>query len=524
MIRRKFTAILLIFIFLFSVFFIKGVKKVKAESQRSQFCAVYFTAIGCANCAVTDPIVLKDWSKYDNLVVIEYMFRNWQDENASLLGRYVEKYGSWAAVPQLFIRADKVALGRIDVPNAENEIKELKSNKCLLLDGTNYFNELNLNEIRGNPLKIWVKGRLLIRVEKNNKVSSDFLRELLFSPNLSQLIEKTNYKIDQAEAEPAPISNGQIDFTKAIKIEDSWILEFNEEITTLKEETLSLAKETAAPEGKTQDQTIRLPLFGKINISGTTLPFLTLMIAGADGFNPCAFFIITFLLSTLLVAGSRGKIFLVGGIFVFFSGLIYFLFMSAWLNVFLFAKEILLLTIVAGSIAIVAGLINIKDYFFFKKGISLTLPTSQKLKLSETVKALTKSKSLLPLILGTVVLAVTINLYELLCTVGFPMIYTKILASSNLSNIQYYLYLIFYNIVYVIPLLFIVFISAITLGTRKFGEKGVRRLKLISGLMILLLGLVLILKPSLLENIFAAFGVLILAAVISGIVMTIKRV
>jgi len=521
---KKFLAAYLAIIFLFSAFFIKNVKGVKAESQEPQFCAVYFTAIGCSNCAVTDPIVLRDWSKYDNLVVIEYMFRDWQEENASLLGEYVEKYGSWAAVPQLFLGVNKTALGRIDIPNVENEIKELKSNKCLLLDGANYFSELNLNEVRGNQLKIWAKGRLLIRVAKNNKVSSDFLKELLFSYNLSEVIEKKDYKIDQVKPEPALISNGQIDFVNAIKIEDSWVLEFNEEITTSEEKILSPNKETANPEGKTPADVINLPLFGKIDVSEATLPFLTLMIAGADGFNPCAFFIITFLLSALLVAGSRGKIFLVGGIFVFFSGLIYFLFMSAWLNVFLFAKEILLLTMIAGGVAIVAGLINIKDYFFFKKGISLTLPTSQKLKLSEKVKALTKSKSLLPLILGTVVLAITINLYELLCTVGFPMIYTKILVSNNLSNIQYYLYLIFYNIVYVIPLLFIVFISAITLGTRKFGEKGVRRLKLISGLMILILGLVLIFKPSLLENIFAAFGVLISALVVSGIIMMIKRI
>jgi len=93
----------------------------------------------------------------------------------------------------------------------------------------------------------------------------------------------------------------------------------------------------------------------------------------------------------------------------------------------------------------------------------------------------------------------------------------------NLSTFQYYLYLIFYNIVYVIPLAVIVVIFAITLGSRKFTVEGVRNLKLVSGLMILFLGLILLLQPSMLENVFISFGVVIAAIVISGLIILAKR-
>jgi len=268
---------------------------------------------------------------------------------------------------------------------------------------------------------------------------------------------------------------------------------------------------------------IELPLFGKVDAKKMSLPALTGMIAAADAFNPCAFFILTFLLSAMLYVKSRKRILIVGGIFVFFSGLIYFLFMCAWLNIFLFAGEIMLLTMVAGIIALIAGIINIKDFFFFKRGISLTLPTSKKLKFFERVKGLIKAKSIVALAIGTVILAVTVNMYELLCTVGFPMIYTRVLSLHNLPTFQYYLYLIFYDIVYVIPLTIIVVIFAITLGSRKFTVEGVRNLKLVSGLMILFLGLILLLQPSMLENVFVSFGVVIAAIVISGLIIFTKR-
>ncbi|RLC35350.1 MAG: hypothetical protein DRZ76_00420 [Candidatus Nealsonbacteria bacterium] len=102
------------------------------------------------------------------------------------------------------------------------------------------------------------------------------------------------------------------------------------------------------------------------------------------------------------------------------------------------------------------------------------------------------------------------------------MVYTRILTLRELPFLEYYLYLIFYNLVYVIPLAIIVLIFAITLGRKTFSQIWVRRLKLVSGFMILSLGSILIIKPKLLESISTAFGALAAAIIISGLIIFIN--
>jgi hypothetical protein len=112
---------------------------------------------------------------------------------------------------------------------------------------------------------------------------------------------------------------------------------------------------------------------------------------------------------------------------------------------------------------------------------------------------------------GTVVLAVTVNLYELLCTMGFPMVYTRILTLYTLPALQYYLYLVLYNVAYILPLMAIVMFFTATLGSRKLSPWGGRSLKLVSGMMMLCLGLVLVFNPMLLENVVTSVLILGLA-------------
>lgn len=244
-------------------------------------------------------------------------------------------------------------------------------------------------------------------------------------------------------------------------------------------------------------------LFGReivsIDVAKIGLPLFTFIIAGLDGFNPCAMWVLSFLMTLVIYAKSRAKILLIGGIFVIASGGIYFMFMAAWLNIFLLAGYIQILTKIVAVVAIVVGLINCKDFFFFKKGISLTIPESAQPKLFKKMRELVQASALHAIILGTIVLAVSANLIELLCTAGFPMIYTKILLLQEFSGAQYYLYLVFYNAVYVIPLAAIVSVFAWKMGGRKLTEKEGRILKLIGGLLMLILGLVLLINPQILS-------------------------
>lgn len=258
-----------------------------------------------------------------------------------------------------------------------------------------------------------------------------------------------------------------------------------------------------------------LPIIGNVEVSNMSLPVLTLLIAGLDSFNPCAFFVLFALLGLLINAGSRKRIFLIGGVFVFFSGFIYFIFMAAWLNLFIFMGHVSGITTSAGIISLIISIINIKDFFAFKKGFSLTIPESAKPGLFDKMRKLMRSTSSLSILAGTVVLAVTANSYELLCTAGFPLVYTRILTLNELSTSSYYLYLILYNLVYVIPLLTIVIIFTVTFGKKKLTERQGRLLKLMSGVMMFELGGLLLFKPELLNNVLISVSLLAVAILIT---------
>ena len=274
--------------------------------------------------------------------------------------------------------------------------------------------------------------------------------------------------------------------------------------------------EPAANADVTEDT---LPLPGGIDADSLSLPALTFVMAGLDAFNPCAFFILLVLLGLLVHARNRRLMLLVGGVFVFFSGLIYFLFMAAWLNAFRWIGGIQAVTIIAGAITLTLGLLNIKDFFRFKQGVSLSLNDISRQKLIARMRPLLRGDSTLSLLIGTVLLAIAANSYELLCTLGFPMAYTRILTLNELPTLQYYLYLLLYNVVYVIPLFIIVVVFSITLGSRKLGESEGRALKLMSGLMMLGLGLLLLLAPQALNNPQVAVVLLVIALLVSGFAM-----
>jgi thiol-disulfide isomerase/thioredoxin len=252
---------------------------------------------------------------------------------------------------------------------------------------------------------------------------------------------------------------------------------------------------------------VDLPLFGEITSSDYSLPVLTVFIAGMDAFNPCAFFVLLFLLSMMVHGRSRSRMAIIGGIFVFFSGAIYFLFMTAWLNLFIYAGELRLITLIAGSIAVVIAAINIKDYFWFKKGFSLGISDNEKPRLFDRVRRLLRLDSIVAVVIATVVLAIVANSYELLCTAGFPMVYTRILTLNSLSIESYYMYILLYSFIYILPLLVIVSVFTIKLGSRKLSEYEGMVLKLLSGVMMLILGLLLVLSPHLLNSIFVAAAI-----------------
>ena len=260
----------------------------------------------------------------------------------------------------------------------------------------------------------------------------------------------------------------------------------------------------------------------KINMSDFSLPVLTVVLAGADSFNPCAFFILIFLLNLLIYARSKRRMLLIGGIFIFFSGFLYIIFMFvllATLTVF----HTFVLSIAVGLITLFLGILNIKDFFFFKKGASVSIPDKKKPKLFEKMRNLVKTPHIATAIIGTIVLATTVNFYELLCSLGLPLVYVNRLTTYNLLASEYYMYILFYNIIYVIPLIIILLIFIITLGHRKISEWHGRILKLFSGIMLGSFGALFLIDYSILENIATPILLLFFALLMTIIISQIWK-
>ncbi|WP_394129408.1 cytochrome C biosynthesis protein [Shewanella maritima] len=285
--------------------------------------------------------------------------------------------------------------------------------------------------------------------------------------------------------------------------------------------TCGMSFESAAP----GVQPVNIPLIGAVQPDKMSLPLLTVVLAGVDAFNPCAFFVLLFLLSIMVNAGSRKRMLLVGGIFVFFSGFIYFIFMSAWLNLFVLlgGSDGGIIITCAGILALIAAVVNIKDFFIGRGDVSLSMSVENRGSLIKRMGKLSKASSLPTLIVGSTVLAILANAYELLCTAGFPMIYTSVLSMSGLETAERYMYLIAYNVIYVIPLAAIVIAFSATLGKRKLTEKEGEVLKLMSGIMMFGLGSMLILDPNSLQNPVLSIGLILGSIVLTFIVTKAKR-
>lgn len=309
-----------------------------------------------------------------------------------------------------------------------------------------------------------------------------------------------------AEAVPALIYCGVMDVGWDSEQSGPWLLA---RLDDCRARGGSLAGDEADP--------VLLPGIGAIDPSAVSLPAFTMIIAALDAFNPCAFFVLLFLLSLLANQHDRRRVFAIGGLFVFASGLMYFAFMAAWLNVFQLVGALTGVTLLAGLLAMVVGGLNVKDFFAPGRGPSLSIPEAARPGIYRRAREVLQSGSTGTMVAATLLLAFTANFYELLCTAGFPMIYTRVLTLSEPSLAARYAYLALYNLVYVLPLLLMVLLFAGALTVHKLSEREGRLLKLASGVMMAELGVLLLVAPQSLGSL-ASTGVLVGVAVAVTIV------
>jgi len=236
-------------------------------------------------------------------------------------------------------------------------------------------------------------------------------------------------------------------------------------------------------------------LFGTLSASRLGLPLFTLTVGLLDGFNPCAMWVLLLLLSLLVRLHDRKRMALVAGTFVLVSGAVYYAFMAAWLNVFLLVGMSKPLRWTLAVMALAIGAINVKDFFVRERRFSLSIPDSAKPGLYARVRRVLGAETLPASLIAVAVLATVVNFVELLCTAGFPAIYTAVLVQQNLSPSAHYAYLGLYILGYMADDTLMVTAAVIALGSRKLTERAGRWLKLLSGAVMLALGIVMMLRP-----------------------------
>lgn len=274
--------------------------------------------------------------------------------------------------------------------------------------------------------------------------------------------------------------------------------QIKEAIEECKETCSSNGASIASQEIKTGFTEFELPFIGRTDLTRWSIPSLAIILGLIDGFNPCAMWVLVYLIGLLIGVADKRKIWLIVGSFVLASGIIYFLFMTAWLNIFLLVGYIRILTLIIGLVALGGGIINLKDHFTKK---ALTCEVGDEESHKKTMGKIQKiiSQPLSWAIIGSIIiLAFVVNSVEFVCSSAIPAVFTQILALSGLSTFQHYLYILIYTFFFMLDDLIIFGLAAFAISST-LGERYAKYCKLIGGIILTILGAVMVFAPHLLR-------------------------
>ena len=247
------------------------------------------------------------------------------------------------------------------------------------------------------------------------------------------------------------------------------------------------------PPDAVDNSAFEVTMFGRtVSLDDVGLPVFTVVMGLLDGLNPCSMWVLILMISLLSTLNDRKRMLAVAGTFVLVEGVAYFVFMAAWLNLFLLIGLSRASQLVIAAIAIVAGLINMKDFVMPGRGPSLSISDKSKPGIYARMRDILRAKSLPAAIIGVIVLALLVQVVEFLCTSGFPALFTRILTLRQLDSASYYGYLLLYNLAYMFDDVVVLAIGVTTLSNRRLQDKEGRWLKLISGVVMVVLGVYLI--------------------------------
>ena len=244
-----------------------------------------------------------------------------------------------------------------------------------------------------------------------------------------------------------------------------------------------------------EDATIDVPLIGKVNLKNVSLTTAGVVLGLIDGFNPCAMWVLLFLISMLLGMKDKKRMRIIGLTFLGSSALVYMLIMLSWLNIVVSIATSIWVRNAIAVVAIIGGIINLVNYFKHQDSGCSVVDEKKRKSVFSRIKKFTQEKSLILALIGAVALAFSVNIIDLACSAGLPLVYTQLLAINNITGFGAFFYVLLYIIFFLLDDLVIFFIAMKTMEVTGFSTKYNKYSHLVGGLLMVAIGLLLILKP-----------------------------
>lgn len=260
---------------------------------------------------------------------------------------------------------------------------------------------------------------------------------------------------------------------------------------------LGIVEDKNEEETKTdyQESEVKIPILGKQKIKDVSIGLSAVVIGLVDGFNPCAMWILLFLISMLLGMKNRKRMWTLGITFLVSSALVYFLFLISWLNLAVFLNKILYIRVAIAFVAVLFGVIQVNSFFFKKDDGCEVVDTKNRKKIIKSIQKIVKEKSFILALLGIILLAASVNIVELLCSLGLPVMFTQILTINEVSKFGQILYSLIYILFFMIDDIIIFIIAMKTLEIKAISNKYGKYSHLIGGLIMIIIGILMIYKP-----------------------------
>ena len=276
--------------------------------------------------------------------------------------------------------------------------------------------------------------------------------------------------------------------------------DYTDQIARIKEGTFNkedLENGFAEEEKKSDEEmTIEVPALGKVNLKRVSLTSAAVVIGLVDGFNPCAMWILLFLISVLIGMKNKKRMWALGLTFLVTSALVYMLIMLSWIQIAVKITTVIWVRNIIAIIALIGAVVNIRSYIRSRKDSGCEVVDDKKRKnIFSKIRKFTSEKSFILAILGVIGLAVSVNLVELACSAGLPLVFTELLALNNVSDSMKFFYTIIYIVFFLLDDLIVFFIAMFTMKITGISTKYNKYSHLIGGIIMLLIGVLLIFKP-----------------------------